>query len=143
MSKGYKLKIGTKIRMLSSLMILCLATSMMPLAMPHSVAATCSKSELRQYNKARQQVINDNTIIQIANDIKDIIEEARQRKSALRGYFVDYTEKDLYDLRRQDDSIAQAREHRSEWEPTLRKLAKKCGKKMTSRSELRPDYYED
>lgn len=137
------MKKSVKVRTLGPLTILALLTSLMPLALPHSVAASCSKSELKQYNKARQQVINDNTIIQLANDIKDIIEEARQRKSDLRGYFVDYTEKDLYDLRRQDESIAQAREHRNEWEPTLRKLAKKCGKKMTSRSELRPDYYQD
>ena len=108
-----------------------------------SMAKSCSKSDLAKYKKARQQFINDNTIIQISNDIKAIIEDARRQKSELYGRFVDYTARDLYDLERQDNSIAKAEAHRDEWESELRRLAKKCGKKMTSKSELRKDYYND
>jgi hypothetical protein len=97
----------------------------------------CTKKELRLYEKARFQYINANTIIQSANEIKRIVEDARQKKSALLGRFVDYTSKDLYTLNKQDVTIRETENHRNSWEPTLRRLAKKCGFPMTSKSEVK------
>jgi hypothetical protein len=103
----------------------------------------CSKSELNQYEKAKFQFVLSNTQIQRANDIKNIVEEARQKKSSLLGYFVDYTQKDLYTLKKQDATIDEYKAHRDEWTPTLEKLAKKCGMSVPSRSEFLESYYEE
>jgi hypothetical protein len=101
--------------------------------------AKCTKKELKLYEKAKFQYINANTIIAAANEIKRIVEDARQKKSALLGRFVDYTSKDLYTLNKQDSTIRETEDHRDSWEPTLRKLAKKCGFPMTSKAEVKSD----
>ena len=111
---------------------------------PNSVkkSTSCTKSELSLYNKAKSQFILSNTQIQRANDIKKIVEDARSAKSKLLGYFVDYSQKDLYTLSRQDATIEEYKIHRDEWTPTLVKLAKKCKLDMPTKTELLETYYQ-
>lgn len=104
---------------------------------------SCSKTELSLYEKAKYQFILSNTQIQRANDIKKIVEDARQAKSKLLGYFVDYSQKDLYTLSRQDATISEYRTHRDEWKPTLEKLATKCKLPMPSTTEFLESYYQE
>jgi hypothetical protein len=106
-------------------------------------STSCTKSELSLYDKAKYQFILSNTQIQRANDIKKIVEDARFAKSQLRGSFVDYSQKDLYTLSRQDATIAEYKTHRDEWNPTLVKLAKKCKQPMPSKTELLESYYQE
>jgi hypothetical protein len=105
-------------------------------------STSCTKSELSLYNKAKSQFILSNTQIQRANDIKKIVEDARSAKSRLLGYFVDYSQKDLYTLSRQDATIEEYKIHRDEWTPTLVKLAKKCRLAMPTKTELSETYYQ-
>lgn len=108
-----------------------------------SAAKKCTSSELAKYKKAKEQFVNDNSIIYLANKIKQIVEDARSRKSQLTGRYEDYTIKDLYTLQKQDNSIESAREHRDSWEPVLRQLSKKCKLPMPSRDELNPGTESD
>ncbi len=62
----------------------------------------------------------------------------REKISSLYGYYVDYTQKDLYELQQQDKEIQEAEKERAEWEPYLKTLAKKCGFPMTSKTEVLP-----
>jgi hypothetical protein len=96
----------------------------------------CNATEMNMYNKAKSQFIIGNTVIYYANVIKDAIEEMRADLSDLEGRFVDYTQKDLYELKKQDVEIAKAEKHRDDWEPTLRKLSKKCKLPMPSKSTI-------
>ncbi len=106
-------------------------------------STSCTKSELSLYDKAKYQFILSNTQIQRANDIKKIVEDARLAKSQLRGSFVDYSQKDLYTLSRQDATIEEYKTHRDEWNPTLVKLAKKCKLPMPTKTELLETYYQE
>lgn len=108
------------------------------LTQPALARTKCTSSEISLYKKAKTQFVNDNSIIYLANKIKAIVEDARQQKSELLGRYVDYTNKDIYTLEKQDQSIRDAQAHRDTWEPTLRKLAKKCSLPMPSRSEVNP-----
>ena len=103
-----------------------------------SASAKCSATDLKRYKYTKEQYLNRNTLIKIAKEIKSIIEMAREKLSALRGRYVDYTQKDLYELQQQDQRIAKAERERAEWEPDLRILAKKCGFPMTSKTEVLP-----
>jgi hypothetical protein len=106
-------------------------------------STSCTKSERSLYEKAKFQFILSNTQIQRASDIKKIVEDARLAKTRLLGYFVDYSQKDLYTLNRQDASIEEYKIHRDEWTPTLEKLAKKCKLSIPSKSELLESYYQE
>jgi len=110
---------------------------------PVKKSTSCTKSELALYEKAKYQFILSNTQIQRANDIKKIVEDARFAKSQLRGSFVDYSQKDLYTLSRQDATIEEYKSHRDEWNPTLARLAKKCKLQMPTKSELLEAYYQE
>jgi hypothetical protein len=112
---------------------------------PNSVkkSTACTKSELNLYEKAKYQFILSNTQIQRANDIKKIVEEARSAKSKLIGSFIDYSQKDLYTLGRQDATIEEYKIHRDEWTSTLVKLAKKCKRPMPTKTELLETYYQE
>jgi hypothetical protein len=114
-----------------------LALSSFSLPVKAEAKPKCTKKQISQYEKAKFQYINSNTIIQTAREIKKIVEDARQKKVALLGRFVDYTAKDLYTLNQQDATIRDAEAHRDSWEPTLKTLAKKCGFPMTSKSEVK------
>ncbi len=103
-----------------------------------SASPKCSAADLKKYKYTKEQYLNRNTLISIAKEIKSIIEMAREKLSALRGRYVDYTQKDLYELQQQDQRIAKAERERAEWEPDLRILAKKCGFPMTSKTEVLP-----
>jgi hypothetical protein len=119
------------------LLTLTLALSCFSLPVGADAKSKCTKNQLKQYEKAKFQYINSNTMIQISREIKKIVEDARQKKVALLGRFVDYSAKDLYTLNQQDASIRDAEDHRDSWEPTLKTLAKKCGFPMTSKSEVK------
>lgn len=106
-------------------------------------STSCTKSELSLYKKAKYQFVLSNTQIQRANDIKKIVEDARLAKSQLRGSFVDYSQKDLYTLSRQDATIEEYKLHRDEWNPTLWKLANKCKLSMPTKTELLETYYQE
>ena len=123
--------------LLASLVTLTLAFSLFGPPIVANAKTKCTKTELAQYKKAQFQYINANTIIQSANEIKKIVEDARQKKSALLGKFVDYTAKDLYTLNKQDTTIRETEDFRDTWEPTLKKLSKKCGFPMTLKSEVK------
>jgi hypothetical protein len=114
-----------------------------PTPTPSKKSTLCTKSEVRLYEKAKYQFILSNTQIQRANDIKNIVEDARQAKSRLLGYFVDYSQKDQYTLSRQDATIEEYKIHRDEWTPTLQKLAKKCKKQMPTKTDLLETFYQD
>lgn len=114
-----------------------------PTPTPSKKSTLCTKSEVSLYEKAKYQFILSNTQIQRANDIKKIVEDARQAKSRLLGYFVDYSQKDLYTLSRQDATIEEYKIHRDEWTPTLQKLAKKCKQQMPTKTELLETYYQE
>ena len=103
-----------------------------------SPAAKCSATDLKKYKYTKEQFILRNDLIKIAKEIKNIIEMKREKLSSLRGYYVDYTQKDLYDLQQQDKRIEKAEKERAEWEPDLKTLAKKCGFPMTSKTEVSP-----
>lgn len=103
-----------------------------------SASAKCSAADLKKYKYTKEQYLNRNTLIKIAKEIKSIIEVKREKLSALKGRYVDYTQKDLYELQQQDQQIAKAERERAEWEPDLRILAKKCGFPMTSKTEVLP-----
>jgi len=118
------------------------ATQKSPTPTPSKKSTLCTKSELSLYDKAKYQFILSNTQIQRANDIKKIVEDARFAKSQLRGSFVDYSQKDLYTLSRQDATIEEYKTHRDEWNPTLVKLAKKCKLPMPTKTELLESYYQ-
>ena len=104
-----------------------------------SASAKCSAADLKKYKYTKEQYLNRNTLIKIARDIKNIIETKREKLSALYGRYVDYTQKDLYELQQQDIRIEKAERERAEWEPDLRALAKKCGFPMTTKSEVLPN----
>jgi hypothetical protein len=104
-----------------------------------SPPAKCSSADLKKYKKAKEQFIYRNSIIQAAKEIKHIIETKRENLSLLYGYYVDYTQKNLYDLQQQDKLIEKTERERAEWEPELRTLAKKCGFPMTSKTEILPN----
>jgi hypothetical protein len=104
---------------------------------------SCTKSERSLYDKAKFQFILSSTQIQRANDIKKIVEDARLAKTRLLGYFVDYSQKDLYTLSRQDASIEEYKIHRDEWTPTLEKLARKCKLPIPAKTELLESYYQE
>ncbi len=103
-----------------------------------SASIKCSAADLKKYKYTKGQYLNRNSLIKIAEEIKSIIEAKREKLSALKGYYVDYTQKDLYELQQQDQRIAKAERERAQWEPDLRILAKKCGFPMTSRTEVLP-----
>lgn len=103
-----------------------------------SASAKCSAADLKKYKYTKEQYLNRNTIIKFAKEIKSIIEMKREKLSALKGYYVDYTQKDLYELQQQDQRIEKAEKERAEWEPDLKTLAKKCGFPMTSKTEVLP-----
>jgi hypothetical protein len=125
-----------KSKRVSSVLLVALLSTF---GQPPTVAATkCTSGEKIQYKKAKEQFINDNSIIYLANKIKAVIEDARKQKSDLLGRFVDYTAKDIYDLQKQDSSIASAEAHRDSWEVALRKLSIKCKLPMPSKTQLNP-----
>jgi hypothetical protein len=103
-----------------------------------SASVKCSAADLKKYKYTKEQYLNRNSLIKIANEIKNIIETKREKLSALYGRYVDYTQKDLYELQQQDRRIEKAERERAEWEPDLRILAKKCGFPMTSKTEVLP-----
>jgi hypothetical protein len=103
-----------------------------------SASAKCSAADLKKYKYTKEQYLNRNSLIKIANEMKSIIEVKREKLSALKGYYVDYTQKDLYELQQQDQRIAKAERERAEWEPDLKILAKKCGFPMTSKTAVLP-----
>lgn len=122
---------------IASLVVFTLTFSLFGTPVVANAASKCTKTELAQYKKAQFQYVNANSIIRSANEIKRIVEDARQKKSALLGRFVDYTSKDLYTLNKQDATIRETEQFRDTWEPTLKRLAKKCGFPMTSKSEVK------
>lgn len=103
-----------------------------------SPSAKCSASDLKKYKYTKEQYLNRNTLIKISREIKNVIEMKREKLSSLAGYYVDYTQKDLYELQLQDKRIEKAEKERAEWEPDLKTLAKKCGFPMTSKTEVLP-----
>ena len=104
-----------------------------------SPAAKCSAADLKKYKYVKEQYLNRNTLIKLAREIKNVIEMKREKLSSLAGYYVDYTQKDLYELQLQDKRIEKAEKERAEWEPDLKALAKKCGFPMTSKTEVLPN----
>jgi hypothetical protein len=104
-----------------------------------SPAAKCSAADLKKYKYTKEQYLNRNTLIKLAREIKNVIEMKREKLSSLAGYYVDYTQKDLYELQLQDKRIEKAEKERAEWEPDLKALAKKCGFPMTSKTEVLPN----
>ncbi len=130
-------KMGLLITKLLAILILVLSSTGISQNSANA-ASKCSSSDKIAYKKAKEQFINDNSIIFLANKIKAIIEDARQKKSDLYGRFVDYSSKDLYDLQRQDSSITKAEAHRDSWEPSLRRLSIKCRLAMPSKTQLNP-----
>ena len=105
-----------------------------------SASAKCSAADMKKYKYTKEQYLLRNSLIKVAKEIKSIIEMKREKLSALKGYYVDYTQKDLYELRQQDQRIEKAEKERAEWEPDLKTLAKKCGFPMTSKTEVLPGY---
>ncbi len=103
-----------------------------------SPAAKCSAADLKKYKYTKEQYLNRNTLIKLAREIKNVIEMKREKLSSLAGYYVDYTQKDLYELQQQDKRIEKAEKERAEWEPDLKAVAKKCGFPMTSKTEVLP-----
>ena len=103
-----------------------------------SASAKCSAADLKKYKYTKEQYLNRNTLIKLAREIKNVIEMKREKLSSLAGYYVDYTQKDLYELQLQDKRIEKAEKERAEWEPDLKALAKKCGYPMTSKTEVSP-----
>ena len=102
----------------------------------NSKPSSCTSADKKNYSKAYEQFILRNKIIDTSRQIKGIIEDAREKKSRLLGYFVDYTAKDLYTLNKQDADISKNESERDDWELMLRPLAEKCNLKMPSRSDL-------
>ena len=77
-----------------------------------------------------------NQQIGISNEIKQVIEGARQAKSKVLGRYVDYTAKDLYDLSKQDAEIAKYESKRDGLQTLLATLALKCDLKMPSTTDF-------
>ena len=98
--------------------------------------SSCTATQKKNYSKAYEQFVLRNKIIDSSRKIKEIIEDAREKKSRLLGYFVDYTAKDLYTLNKQDADISKNESERDDWEVILRPLAEKCNLRMPSRSDL-------
>ena len=99
-------------------------------------AKTCSTSDKNDYKSVYRAYILYNQQIGISNEIKQVIEDARQAKSKVLGRYVDYTAKDLYDLSKQDTDIAKYESKRDDLQPLLLTLALKCDLKMPSTTDL-------
>lgn len=98
--------------------------------------STCSKSDKSDYTNVYRTYVLYNQQISISNEIKQNIEDARQKISKILGRFTDYTAKDLYDLNKQDADIAKYEAKRDALQPLLLKLAIKCNLKMPSTTDL-------
>ena len=124
-----------KNKYISVLISLAVASTLL-ISSPASAATKCSSANKASYKKAYAQYILRNKIIDLSNQIKQVIEDARQRKSNLLGRYVDYTAKDIYDLNKQDASISKAETERDNWEAILQPLADKCNLPMPSPGDL-------
>ena len=104
---------------------------------PTQAKPKCTKTEIKTYETAKYQMKLYNTLIQISLDIKKLVDEK------YAGTLRDYQPQDIYNLQKADSDLEKDRASRAKWESSLSKMAKKCGFKMTSRSELLPAYYEE
>jgi len=104
---------------------------------PAEAKTKCTKTEIKNYENAKYQMKLFNTLIQISLDIKKLVDEK------YAGSLRDYQPQDIYNLQKADSDLEKDRASRAKWESSLSKMAKKCGFKMTSRSELLPAYYEE
>ena len=92
---------------------------------------------MKTYQKAKYQFMLNSTLIQMSRDLKDLISQKYE------GTGLDYQPQDIYRLEKADKDIAQSTSDRNSWEPALKKWAKTCGFKMTSRNQLLPEYYNE
>jgi hypothetical protein len=99
-------------------------------------ASACSTSDKKDYSSVYRTYVLYNQQIGISNEIKQVIEGARQAKSKVLGRYVDYTAKDLYDLSKQDAEIAKYESKRDGLQTLLANLALKCDLKMPSTTDL-------
>ena len=98
--------------------------------------SACSTSDKKDYASVYRTYVIYNQQIGISNEIKQVIEGARQAKSKVLGRYVDYTAKDLYDLSKQDADIAKYESKRDGLQTLLATLALKCDLKMPSTTDL-------